>query len=399
MNNENHHFSLIHRLNPLNRLNWPHRFNRLNPLRRLRQPFRSPPFPSRPQRLLLWVISLVLGFSLGLSGLGRGHWEQPGWGQAETPAVFDAVPETPDTCRVGVYVTDLRSFDLENQSYTVDFEIWSVCPRADLTPLESFTLLNAVSWSKVVTSTLEVPNQSGSFVSWETLYWSRAEVQATIYYNWTLRNYPFDRQTLTLRIQESAQDVESFIYTPDFEQSGYPRSLRFSDWEIQDFQIQESPVIYDTTLGNPMLTDGQGAYSALRVSLELQRTNLISFLKLTAGVYAAVALSAMTLLLGEDHSDRLGILVGTLFAAVVNLQVASDSLGQDSEFGLMDSIHVLSILYIFSAACISLYSRHLSEIGKESRAIRLDRQISLPIFCVSFTILNIILISYAAIVG
>lgn len=397
MNNE--HYQL-RRLSAFRRLSQIRRLSRLS---QLSQRLRSPYFSSSLRRLLLWTVSLALGLSLGLSGFGRDRLDQPSWSQedppSDPPTVLEVTPQTPDTCRMGVYITDLRSFDLGAQSFTADFEVWSVCPQADLKPLESFTLLNAVSWSKGNSSTLEVANQSDSFTSREVLYWSKAEVNATFFYNWNLRNYPFDRQVLTIGIQESTQDVESFIYTPDFEQSGYPRSLRFSDWEITDFQIQESPVIYDTTLGNPMMPDGKGAYSALRVSVELQRTNLISFLKLTAGVYAAVALSAMTLLLGEDHSDRLGILVGTLFAAVVNLQVASDSLGQDSEFGLMDSIHVLSILYIFSAACISLYSRHLSEIGKEKRAIWIDRQLSLPVFCVSFTILNIIFISYAAIVG
>jgi len=394
LNNEHHP---LRRLSPFRRLSQSHRLNQLS------QRFRSPYYSSFLRRLLLWTVSLALGLSLGLSGLGRDRLDQPSWSQEDPPpdasTVLQALPQNPDTCRMGVYITDLRSFDLGEQSFTADFEVWSVCPRADLKPLESFTLLNAVSWSKGNSSTLEVANQSDSFTSREVLYWSRTEISATFFYNWNLRNYPFDRQVLTIGIQESTQDVESFIYTPDFEQSGYPRSLRFSDWEITDFRIQESPVIYDTTLGNPLIQEGKGAYSALKVSVELQRTNLISFLKLTAGVYAAVALSAMTLLLGEDHSDRLGILVGTLFAAVVNLQVASDSLGQDGEFGLMDSIHVLSILYIFSAACISLYSRHLSEIGKEKRALWLDRQLSLPIFCISFTILNIILISYAAIVG
>lgn len=346
---------------------------------------------------LLWSLVLTIAWAFmvwaGDPGIAKA---QPNVPEGETIVPPSSVP---NTCRVGIYVTGLRGFDLNNQSFTTDFEVWSVCPSPDLQPLKTLKLIGAIESEINNITTLEVPNQSDSFSPRTTLYWTQGEVKATLYYRWNLKNYPFDRQRLSIQIQESTQNAGSFIYTPDFFQSGYQKSIPVPGWTIEGFSIQEQTVQYDTTFGNPSLKDGMGEYSRLVISLDLQRSNLVSFLKLTAGVYAAVALSAMSLLLNDDYADRLGILVGTLFAAVVNLQVADSALGQTDSFTLTDFIHVMAIVYIFAAACISLYSRKLTEAGSNELALKIDRRISLPIFVISFVLFNIVVIAYAAIVG
>jgi len=346
-------------------------------------------------RTLFWSLigSLVLTIAWSFA---------PGVGWAQAPSAPGDGPisaKAPKTCRVGVYVTGLRGFDFNNHSFTTDFEVWSVCPTPDLNPLETLKLVGGIESEMGDITTLEVPNRSDSFSPRPTLYWSQAEVKATLYYWWNLKNYPFDRQQLTINIQESIQNAGNFSYTPDFFQSGYQQSIPIPGWKVDGFSIQEKTIGYDTTFGNPSLSDGTGQYSRLVITLDLQRSNLVSFLKLTAGVYAAVALSAMSLLLNEDYSDRLGILVGTLFAAVVNLQVADSALGQTDSFTLTDFIHVMAIVYIFAAACISLYSRKLTEAGQNPIALKIDRRIALPIFVISFVLFNSVVIAYAAIVG
>ena len=340
---------------------------------------------------LIWSLVLTIAWCFA-PGLG---WAQP----SSAPQDVLLPQKSPNTCRVGIYITGLRAFDFNNHSFTTDFEVWSVCPTPDLQPLKTLKLVGGIESEINNVTTLTVANKSDSFSPRPNLYWSQGEIRATLYYRWNLKNYPFDRQQLTINIQESIQDAGSFIYTPDFFQSGYQKSIPIPGWEIQGFSIQEQTVEYDTTFGNPALNDGTGRYSRLVVKLDLQRSNLVSFLKLTAGVYAAVALSAMSLLLNEDYADRLGILVGTLFAAVVNLQVADSALGQTDSFTLTDFIHVMAIVYIFAAACICLYSRRLTEAGQNQAALQLDRRISLPIFIISFVLFNSVVIAYAAIVG
>ncbi|MGA0201464.1 MAG: hypothetical protein ACO3NK_20500, partial [Prochlorotrichaceae cyanobacterium] len=65
---------------------------------------------------LLWGTIAVLLVTIAWSVFPGMVWAQP---------VIN-LPQAPDTCRVGVYVTGLRGFDFNNQSFTVDFEVWSI---------------------------------------------------------------------------------------------------------------------------------------------------------------------------------------------------------------------------------------------------------------------------------
>jgi hypothetical protein len=107
----------------------------------------------------------------------------------------------------------------------------------------------------------------------------------------------------------------------------------------------------------------------------------------------------MALLLDEDFGDRMGIFAGTLFAVIVNLQAATSDLGSTNSVTLIDFIHMIAIIYIFISAVLLVYTRFLSESEQPQSSRYLMRHIAVPILAGSFVVLNIVVISYAAIVG
>ena len=96
------------------------------------------------------------------------------------------------------------------------------------------------------------------------------------------------------------------------------------------------------------------------VTVELQRESVVGFVKLVAGVYAAIAIALLSFLMAPEHG-RMTVLVGALFATVINMQVDYDS-------------------------------------GREARARRRDL-VSLFVFGASFLVINAILIVLAATSG
>ena len=135
------------------------------------------------------------------------------------------------------------------------------------------------------------------------------------------------------------------------------------------------------------------------ISVTINRESKVSFFKLSLGVYAAVALSIITLLLDEDFGDRMGIFVGTLFAVLVNMQTATSELGSSNSVTLIDFIHIMAIIYIFITASLLVYTRFLSESEQEQLSRDLMRRFAVPILSGSFVVLNIVVIAHAAIVG
>ncbi|MCY7393820.1 MAG: hypothetical protein LH647_20675 [Leptolyngbyaceae cyanobacterium CAN_BIN12] len=325
------------------------------------------------------------------------------WFAIEFAPAQAATPQAPLTCRVGVYVTGLRDLNLADKSFSAEFWVWSVCPSETLKPLKSFKVLNVKKLKSSHDLVSISKNLTGSFSTKEKLYWSQVRINAIFSYSWNVSNYPFDRHTLTIPIQEAIQDTSQFVYTPDFDHSGYQLSSDLDGWKIARFKLVEEKVPYATTFGNPELTSPQNSYSRLVVSLDLQRVKLFSFFKLTIGVYIAFAVAMLSFFYDSKEtslaSPRRAIFIGSLFAALLNMRVQETVIGRTEDLTLFDQIHIATILYIFGAGVVAVYSRLTSESGQAKRAKRLDRRFFFQLFTLSFVVLNVIAIAYAVIVG
>lgn len=325
------------------------------------------------------------------------------WFVTQAAPAQAAPVQAPLTCRVGVYITALRDLNLAEKSFNAEFWVWSVCPSATLKPLKSLKVLNVKKLKSSYDLTSIGKNLTGSFSTKEKLYWSQIKLNAIFSYSWNVSNYPFDRHTLTIPIQEAIQDTSQFVYTPDFDHSGYQLSSDLDGWKIAKFKLIEEKVPYATTFGNPELTTPQDSYSRLVVSLDIQRVKLFSFFKLTIGVYIAFAVAMLSFFYDSKEtslaSPRRAIFIGSLFAALLNMRVQETVIGRTEDLTLVDQIHIATILYIFGAGVVAVYSRLTSESGQAKRAKRLDRRFFFQLFTLSFVVLNVIAIAYAIIVG
>jgi hypothetical protein len=309
-----------------------------------------------------------------------------------------AEPVTPPkTCQIGVYLTSLRDFNPAEKSFAANFWVWSVCPFNTLKPLESLQVINSKEMSTTYSSSSQIENQLDIFKVHKTVFWSEQQISAIFYHNWDTRNYPFDRHVLQIPLEERKLDIADFIYTPDFAGSSYQKDVDLEGWKITNFKISQVKFPYQTGFGSPKIKRGPNYRSRLVISITINRDTKVSFFKLTAGVYAAVALSIMALLLDEDFGDRMGIFVGTLFAVLVNMQAATSNLGSTETVTLIDFIHIIAMGYIFITAILLVYTRFLSESDQSSRYLM--RRIAVPLLAGSFIVFNIVAISYAAIIG
>ena len=103
---------------------------------------------------------------------------------------------------MGIYLTSLHNFNLQENSFDADFWLWSVCPSADLKPLEGMDFINA---SEVETSLSETLQKKNS-------YWSCVKVNGSFRYNWSVGNFPFDRHILPIFLSTPY----SVLPTPSF---------------------------------------------------------------------------------------------------------------------------------------------------------------------------------------
>lgn len=348
---------------------------------------KNDPLPMRSSLLYRWFAIAVLCTCLWL---------------AIQPLVFAQTVTQPQSCRLGAYVVGLHDFDLAKKSFNGDLWVWSVCPSKDLKPLESMEFIDSKKVSLSNSSLLERKDKFGSFSKQDNVYWAQKKVNGDFYHNWDVQNFPFDHHTLEIPIEESVYDTSAFVYIPDLKNSGYKSNLELEDWKITSFNLRGEAITYNTTYGDPEIEKGQSTYSRSTILIDIQRKTALSFLKLNAVVYIGFLLSLASYFLNPAQTSLMGAKisapVGAIFAVVVNQRAAETLLGRSESLTLVDKIHITALLYILLAIVIAVYSRLLSEQGDEKRAVRMNYK-SAYIAAASFVVVNVILITHAAIAG
>ena len=323
----------------------------------------------------------------------RSRWSVPALlGCALLAAQASAEPgsQEPRSCEVGAYLISLHDFDLARGAFGADLWLFSTCPSPDLRPLEVMDFVNAISVARSLAATSE---RSGS-------WWSYVKVSGVFRHDWDVRSYPFDRHTLRIVVENTNAPASAFAFVPDLKGSKPSRDIRIDGWRITDFAIDAQTYVYDTIFGDPAF-DGkeESDYARLVLSTSIERTKLLSFVKVVTGVYVAFALSTLAFLLGPYNGRRrTNLLVGTLFAVLVNQRVAETVIGRTESLTLLDSVHLVAMLYIFATALAGIQAQRLFDQGRQEEAARHDIR-GFWITVVSYVAVNLALVGAAALRG
>ena len=178
--------------------------------------------------------------------------------------------------------------------------------------------------------------------------------------------------------------------------SSYDKRIAPEGWRIAAFDVEQHTRETATDFGDPARF-GRSAQELVLVTVDLQRESVVGFIKLVAGVYAAIAIALLSFLMAPEHG-RMTVLVGALFATVISLQVGNSVLGSPEAVSLVDEIHIVALAYVLIAAVMGVISWRDYDSGREDRARRRDL-VSLCVFGASFLIINAILIVLAATSG
>jgi hypothetical protein len=322
----------------------------------------------KPVRLLLGLLVFLL-----LVGLGRS-------GEA-------VASEAPDHYRIGAYVVSLHSLDPAGGTFDADLWLWSVGPSPARNPLQSMEFINADR----VTTLLENSTLRGDVV------WRQRKISGTFRHNWDLRNFPFDRQTLTIVLEEGTSDTDTLVYDPDAAKSGYRPQTELRGWQITGIDLRNGVAHYATTFGDPALAKGSD-YAEIQLTLTLVRTSLAGFFNLSAPLYAAFLLTAVSFLLGGGMvAARMSLLAAALFAVVLNIRTTSDMLGAAHSVTLVDKLNILGLAAIVAATFTTVATSVLSDRASSATLRWLDH-VACSVLSVLFIGANAALLAAAALV-
>ncbi len=297
----------------------------------------------------------------------------------------------PSQMRVGTYLTSLYDFNPNNNTFTADLWLWFLHDKSqDLNPLKSLEITNARDFKTGLSS-----SQDQGAERYDTV-----KIHGIFNYDWDVKNFPFDRHELKIRVEDGVADASKVIYNPDSANTAFDPAIKIDGWHIDKIAIATGNHNYNSSFGIGGATGS--TYSNSIVSIFIQRDAAGLFWKLLSAVYIAFLVSLVTFFMDTSKdglfNGRISVLIGMMFAVVINSQRVSSTIGQSVAFTLADKIHVVTLISILCSLIAALVSRHLMITNRAEYSVRLDRRLAGITFAI-FVAINAFMILTAANAG
>ncbi len=292
----------------------------------------------------------------------------------------------PDTVKTGIYITSIHDIDFKQKEYTITFWLWLKYKNKDFDFLQN----------------LEIPlakNVSRSFAtvdSSDNRIYILMKIQCQMKDSWKIGNFPFDQQKLRLSFENSQYDSHSLVFVADTLGKNYDPRFTLNGWNIDSCNISTGVKAYETGFGDESLSKPHTEYSTYRVRLSVRRNAGGLFWKMFVGMYIAFMIAYVCFYIHPDGIDsRFGLSVGSLFAVIGNKYIIDSSLPESTSFTLVDTLHGVTLFFIFLIVTATAISLKLVKERKEKEARRFDMMVA-QVVLLLYVIINIYFISQAA---
>jgi hypothetical protein len=311
-----------------------------------------PIHPRRALALVCFVASLLVG----------------------TPSARAA--DQPTEVTIGTLVNRIDAISLKDSTFDVDFYIWFVWSNPEITPGETFEIVNGRINSKAESDIHDV--EGGRYACYR--------VQATIIKEFDLFKYPRDRHHLTIEIEDATSELD-LVYKLDSRNSILSEDFYVPGFTASGGKFEVSGHTYNTNYGDPNLaSDNKSVYSRFIASFDIHRPSGAAALKLYIGVFAAALIGFLSLLARADQVDvRFGLGSAALFAAIATQFVIATNMPETSILTVPDLVCIATISSVFvtllnSALGLILFNKGLERV---SRRLDLALVVILPVaYCV-----------------
>lgn len=304
----------------------------------------------------------------------------PALSQEEDPA-----ETVPDTVKAGAYIINIHDINFRDKEYTIRFWLWMLYDNPSFDFATQIDIPNAKD--------IETPVPLMDLIDGKT--WQLMKMKCTMKQNWNVDDFPFDKQHLMVRVENSVYDNKTLVYELDKSGSTYDRELTIDGWNISNFEVNTSVNEYTTVFGDPNNDALHSEYASFNISMDIERDAWGLFAKIFIGMYIAFLISIISFALRPSELEpRFGLPVGGLFAAVGNKYIIDSLLPESTNFTLVDTLHTITFLGILATLLVSAISLKYFDNGQPDKSNKVNR-IGSTLVVSLYIIANILLVSMA----
>jgi len=252
----------------------------------------------------------------------------------------------PVKCKIGIYIKTLKVNQLDEE-FTAQFYWWarvdSINPKVDYSWVTDFEFINSSS---------------------------------TFPFKADYHLFPYDRQILQIRLENTTYNRESVLYLPD-DKSDYINNLNENPIDvlngegifIEKLSCSTSTKTYNTNFGDPSISLND-AYSRLTFNISIARNPNSILLKLALPLLVVLILAYLVFYIPDDEiGTASGLTVTSLLAAIAFQWTINDSLPKVNYFTLVDKIFYLVYFFIFYAMAQTIITYNLAFKGETQKKL------------------------------
>src|SRR5688572_15399272 len=139
----------------------------------------------------------------------------------------ESTTDAPDTVKIGAYMISVHDINFHNKEYTARFWLWLLYDNLEFDFASQIDIPNAKQIDK--------PEVIMDMVDGKM--WQLMKMKCVMKHNWRVGDFPFDKQQLTVHIENSIYDQGSLVFVPDEMGSTFDRELTLDGWRISNFEV------------------------------------------------------------------------------------------------------------------------------------------------------------------
>jgi hypothetical protein len=264
----------------------------------------------------VWALVSVTMAAMVLAGTGT--------------AAAQAPPVGPSHVGVGIFLDEVSNVDTARETFTATFEVSFRCFDRCSGLGDGFEVENGNVLT--ITPTVRKPTQ--------VVYRIRANLEA----DFDISDFPFDEQTLPIKITATKKNVKQERYLVDERLSGVRKGLDISGWSLTGTDIRE---------GVEFRTPEAASYATITFAAKIERADRIAILKYLLPVLIMLLLNVVLVVASKNLApkDRVPLAGAGVILAVVTEIASLATLPNKDQFSFLDAFTLISVL-VFLALLI-----------------------------------------------
>lgn len=290
-----------------------------------------------------------------------------------------------DTVVIGSYISSIHNINIPDNYVEADIYLW-----CRYSPQKKYSFDQQLEFNNCNSTVL-----SGTATVLELdqiRFLTKAQIQSR--QNFSLRNFPFDKQRLIFPIESNYYTSEELIFRTDDFNSGFDSNVNLSlnGWRLDNHRVSSAISNYFTSFGS---SDNKGSsYARYEIIIDLSRKNpWLIFLKLILGAIISYSIAICSFWINPgDTEARLSLCMTGIFGAVGNKYITESIQPSLIELTLIDRLHNITFIAIFLIILSMIYISRLSNSPIEKNKVRLKYINKLSFYAITILYASICMI-------